>query len=316
MYSRAMTAGAFDRAVRRVASLHHGVFTTAHLRDLGATEEMVRQRLRREEWEAVGDGVYRLVGALPSWRQDLQIALFIAGPGAVVSHRSAAALWRLPGFKAGPVEILTPHGRTNHRVSCAVVHESRRIPAHHVKTIDGLAVTSVERTLCDLASLPWVHPKRLERAMDNALAMRLATCEQLWKVWGDLVSKGRRGTRLLRALLAARLPGYVPPASELEAIFRDVVRAAGIEDPVRQLDLGNEEDWIGRVDFTFRRQRVIVEVDGRIGHFGELDRKRHKVRDKALEDAGWTVLHFTWEDVVARPRWVVRQLQAELSKAA
>jgi very-short-patch-repair endonuclease len=198
----------------------------------------------------------------------------------------------------------------------AAVHESRRLPAHHIKVIDGLAVTSVARTLCDLASIPWgVHPKRLERAMDNALAMRLTTCEELWRVWGDLVSRGRRGVRLLRALLAERLPGYIPPASELEAIFREVVRAAGIEDPVRQLDVGGE-DWIGRIDFAFRRQKVLVEVDGRLGHVGELDRKRHAVRDKALEDAGWTVLHFTWEDLVTRPNWVVRELQAELSKAA
>ena len=311
-----MTASAFDRAVRRVASLHHGVFTSAHLRELGATEEMVRQRLRREEWEVVGDGVYRLAGALPSWRQDLQIALFIAGPHAVVSHRAAAALWGLPGFEAGPVEILTPHGRTNHRVPGGAVHESRRIPAHHVKVIDGLRVTSVARTLCDLASLPWgMHPKRLERAMDNALAMRLTTCEELWRVWGDLVSRGRRGVRLLRALLAERLPGYIAPASELEAMFRELTRSAGIEDPVRQLDVGGE-DWIGRIDFTFRRQRVLVEVDGRLGHIGELDRKRHAARDKALEDAGWTVLHFTWEDLVSRPHWVVAQLRKELAAAA
>jgi very-short-patch-repair endonuclease len=151
--------------------------------------------------------------------------------------------------------------------------------------------------------------------MDNALAMRVATCEELWRVWGDLVSPGRRGVRLLRALLAERLPGYVPPASELEAIFRQVVRAAGIEDPVRQLDVGGE-DWIGRIDFTFRRQRVLVEVDGRLGHVGVLDRKRHAERDKALEAAGWTVLHFTWEDLVSRPRWVISELRRELVAAA
>ena len=120
----------------------------------------------------------------------------------------------------------------------------------------------------------------------------------------------------MRAFLAERLPGYIAPASELEALFRELVRTAGIEEPVRQLDIGDAEDWIGRVDFTFRRDRVIVEVDGRLGHFGVLDRKRHAVRDKALADAGWTVLHFTWEDLVTRPRWVLSQLRNALALAA
>jgi very-short-patch-repair endonuclease len=311
-----MTATDIDRAVRKLALRQHAAFTAEQARALGASRKFAERRVAREEWEIVGDGVYRLTGAVPSWRQDLQIAVFIAGPGAVVSHRSAAALWRMPGFNAGPIEVLTRHGTTHHRLERGAVHESRRLPAHHTKMIDGLPVTSMARTLCDLASLPWgMHPQRLERAMDNALALRLTTCEELWRVWGDLVSKGRRGVVLLRALLAERLPGYVPPATELEAIFRDVTRAAGIEDAIRQLDIGGD-DWIGRIDFTFRRQRVLVEVDGRLGHFSVLDRKRHAVRDKALQDAGWTVLHFTWEDLVSRPQWVVAQLRKELAAAA
>jgi Protein of unknown function (DUF559) len=315
VYSAGMTD--IRQAIRELARLQYSVFTSGDIRRLGGNEASAARCLRSGEWEEIGDGVYRIAGTPRSWRQDLQIALFIAGPGAVVSHRSAAALWGLPGFKAGPIEVLVRHGRSHHRLERGAVHESRRLPAHHIKVIDGLAVTSVARTLCDLASLPWgVHPQRLERAMDNALAMRLTTCEELWRVWGDLVSKGRRGVRLLRALLAERHPGYVPPASELEAIFRDVTRSAGIEDAVRQLDIGDAEDWIGRIDFTFRRQRVLVEVDGRLGHFGVLDRKRHAVRDKALEDAGWTVLHFTWEDLVSRPRWVLSQLRNALALAA
>ena len=311
-----MTATALDRSVRSLAAKQHGVFTAKQVRSLGVTHRVVKRRVQREEWDVVADGVYRLVGAIPTWRQALQIALLVAGPGAVVSHRSAAALWRLPGFREGIVEILAPHGATHHRLKDGSVHESRRIPTHHVTTLDGFPVTSVERTLCDLASLPWgVHPKRLERAMDNALAMRLTTCEQLWRVWGDLVSRGRPGVQSMRALLAERLPGYVAPASELEALFRDAVTAAGMEQPVRQLDVG-DEDWIGRVDFTYRRQRVIVEVDGRFGHASELDKQRDRARDEALAAAGWTVLRFTWEDLVTRPRWVMKRVRAELAAAA
>lgn len=312
-----MTASRVDRGIRELAAKQFGVFAARQIRRFGATKEIVERRVRREEWEVVGDGVYRLVGALSSWRQRLQIALLIAGPGAVISHRAAAALWRMAGFKEGPIEILAAHGRTHHRLENGIVHESRRLPRHHIRIVDGLPVTSPERTICDLATLPRheVHPLRLERAVHNALSSRLVASERLWSVWGDLVSRGRPGVRVLRTILVALVPGYVAPESELEERFLELLRRAGTELPIRQLNVGGEA-WIGRVDFAYRAQRLIIEVDGRVGHHSDLDRARDRQRDNELQAAGWRVLRFTWEDVVTRPQWVLRTVEAALSVAA
>src|SRR5919106_1359622 len=96
------------------------------------------------------------------------------------------------------------------------------LPPAHVTVVDGIPCTTVARTLFDLAaSEKW--ERRVERAMDNALAMRLVTVATL----DDLVrrSKGRKGVVRMRKLLETRQAEYVPPASELEARFFELVRA-------------------------------------------------------------------------------------------
>src|SRR4051812_18413951 len=112
-----MALAPLDHAVRRLAASQYGLFTVAQVLALGGTRDTVRQRRRRGVWNPVADGVYELPGAPHTWRYRLKLALLVAGPGAVVSHAAAAALWRLPGFPEGPIEILAPHGCKNHRVA-------------------------------------------------------------------------------------------------------------------------------------------------------------------------------------------------------
>ena len=129
--------------------------------------------------------------------------------------------------------------------------------------------TRVARTLCDLAGV--LHPGRTERAIDNCLAMGIATPGTLQAAFSDLASRGRKGTAVMRRLLADRSDGYVPPASELEARFRDLVRDAGLPEPVRQLDVGDDEAWIGRVDVAYPPARLLIELDSRRHHSSKLD---------------------------------------------
>jgi very-short-patch-repair endonuclease len=118
----------------------------------------------------------------------------------------------------------------------------------------------------------------------------------------------------MRSILLDRQPGYVAPASELEARFRDLLKTEGMEEPRRQVDLGGD-GWIGRVDCYFRH-KVIVELDGRVGHISELDRARDRERDAELTAAGFRVIHFTWEQIVCRPAWVIKILRGALAAAA
>ncbi|MBV9410481.1 MAG: DUF559 domain-containing protein [Acidimicrobiia bacterium] len=179
--------------------------------------------------------------------------------------------------------------------------------------IDGIPVTTLERTLFDLAGS--INEKRADRAIENVLARRWTTIERLWIVWADLAAPHRPGMRVMQKLLMKRGPGYVARESELEVRFSELLDAYGIAQPAWQVDLG-DNDFIGRVDCLFRRARLVVELDGRIGHVGPLDEARDADRDKRLRALGYRVRRFTWTDVILRPKWVISELRSDLLAAA
>ena len=102
----------------------------------------------------------------------------------------------------------------------------------------------------------------------------------------------------------------------MEARFRDLVRTAGLPEPVRQFDAGDEETWIGRADVAYPPARLLIELDSLLHHSSKLDREADDARDRKLEAAGWRVVRFTWDDLVARPDWVVAELRRLLDSAA
>jgi hypothetical protein len=302
------------RAIMEIAETQHGVLTFQQALACGLSEGQIRRQLEAGRWVAVGRGVYRISGCPITWEQRLAGLTFAAGPAAAASHRSAAALLGIPGFeRRGNVEVTTPRAR-RHRTEGQVVHRWRPFPAHHLTVIEGIVTTRVPRTLCDLAGV--LHPRRTERAIDNCLAMGIATPGTLQAAHSDLASRGRKGTALLRLLLADRCDGYIAPASELEARFRDLTRDAGLPDSVRQLDAGDDEAWIGRVDVAYPTARLLIELDSRRHHSSKLDRQADAERDRSLRRGGWQVVRFTWEDLLERPQWVVSELRRLLGMTA
>jgi very-short-patch-repair endonuclease len=302
-----------DQAIRGVALAQYGAFSSRQVHEHGGSWELIRSRVERHAWDRPEPGVYLLPGAPDIWRQRLWVALLVAGEGAVVSHRSAAALWGLPGFSEAPIEILAGHGLKNHRPPRGRFRESRALPASHTTTVWGIPVTTIERTLFDIAGT--VDPRLADRAIEFALARRLTNRERLWAVWSEIAAPGRPGTRAMRKLLMKRAPGYVAKESELEIRFSELLEAAGIEQPEWQRDLGGEA-WIGRVDAVFRKERLIVELDGRVGHDGFLNTIRDRERDNEFGALGFRTLRFTWEQLVTRPGWVIKTVRAALLAGA
>ena len=179
---------------------------------VGFTPDAIKHRLRTGRWEASRQASIALPGLARTWEQRLLGLVFAAGPAAAASHRSAAALLGIPGFeRRGLVEVTTPRPR-RHRAEGQVVHRWRPFPGHHLTVIEGIVTTRVARTLCDLAGV--LHPGKTERAIDNCLAMGVATPGTLQAAFSDLASRGRKGTAVMRRLLADRSEGYIPPASE------------------------------------------------------------------------------------------------------
>jgi len=303
-----------DQKALELAERQHSVLTLKQALACGMTPKQVRQRLQCGRWETLARGVYRIAGSRPTWEQRLIALTFAAGPSAAASHQSAAALLGMPGFERhGTVEVTTPRPR-RHRTEGELVHRWRPFPAHHLTVIEGIVTTRVARTLCDLAGV--LHPGKTERAIDNCLAMGIATPGTLEAALSDLASRGRKGIAVMRRLLADRSDGYIPPASETEARFRDLVREAGLPDPVRQMDVGDDEAWIGRVDVSYPPARLLIELDSRRHHSSKLDIEADAARDRRLTRAGWQVVRFTWTDLVERPGWVVTELRRLLESAA
>ena len=96
-----------------------------------------------------------------------------------------------------------------------------------------------------------LKPARAERTVDNALARRLVTIPALWGVLNDVAATTvEPGPTVLRRVLAERGARHVAPESELEHRFVELARQYGLPQPDRQVDIGNAELWIGRVDFA------------------------------------------------------------------
>ena len=227
-----MTANAFDRELAAKAETRHGVF--AHWQ-IGKADPhaLVQRRFEAGRWERMARGVYRLAGTPRTWRQDLIGAVFAAGPGAVASHRSAAALWDLPGFGEGPLDVLRPR-HTDHRSALGPVHETRVLPTDHVTIVDAIPVTNPGRTLFDFAAI--LRPQRLERALDTGLSRGLVDAIGLRALLDELGGRGRRGVGVMRRLLDERGPEFAAPESELERQLLAALSDGGLPAPRRQLE--------------------------------------------------------------------------------
>ena len=294
--------------IQKWAEVHHGLVRRRDAADLGVTRSQFDSEVRRGYLERVAEGVYRIRGSVPTWRQRLLGAVWAAGADAAASHRSAAALSPLPGFPPGPIEVVRPH-HSGRRRPVGRVRETSFLPAHHVSSIDGIPVTSAARTIFDLCGV--VRPERADRAVENGLAAGLTTYAGLATVLAECARPGRAGVTVLRELLARRGDGYVPTESELERLVVAVLEAAGLPLPERQVVLGNAETQIGRVDFLYRAACLVIEADGS-QHGGWLASQADERRDAMLRAAGFEVIRVHWRMLIDEPELFVAAVRRAL----
>jgi very-short-patch-repair endonuclease len=156
-------------------------------------------------------------------------------------------------------------------------------------SVAGIAATSIERTLVDLAAK--TSEERLEVAMEDALRRRLTTADRIGLRLADL-PVNQPGRACVLGLLTVR--GGAPPAeSPLEVKVARMLRAWGYPAPIRQKVLDDQGRFIGRVDFVYPDRRLIIEVDGYRHHDGRVVFDEDRARRNALTALGWVVLHAT-----------------------
>jgi very-short-patch-repair endonuclease len=282
-----------DRAVADITEQQHGVFSTDQAKEAGATRSFIRWRLDSGRWKRLSEVVLQMVGLPYTWYSRVMAGVLDAGDGAAASHRTAAHIHGLPGFLANRVEV-SRQPNSSSASQLALVHRSRWLPPWHIVVMNGIRVTNMARTLFDLAGV--VSRPRLERALDNAITMKLVTIEALNSMLEELAERGRTGVAAMRKLLEARQQGYIAPASELEARFIRFLKKYGLRDALRQLNAGGD-DWVARVDFAYPDLKILIELDGRLHHTALLDANRDRRRRARLTAQGWRVITITWWDL-------------------
>jgi very-short-patch-repair endonuclease len=281
-----------DSELADLAADQHGLVASYQALGIGMSRASVSRRRRAADWDLLTPRVLRRAGAPRTTAQRAMAAVLDAGPAAWLSYTSAAAWWGLAGFDLEPFHVTRRKGVGRRRSSLAIVHDITDVEPRHVTVLDDVPVVRPELMAYELCAT--VHPRRAERAIDSAWNKRLLSGRSLRAVLGDLAEQGRNGTTVLRDILDRRGDDYVPPASNLEARFDSLLSDAGLRAMRRQVDLGDDTAWTGRVDFVADDVPLVVEILSERYHTALVDREADDRRIAALRAAGFTVLTF-WD---------------------
>ena len=278
----------------RLAAQQHGLATRAQLLELGFTRGMLNQRFRSGRWTPIGRSVVAL-GPTPQRLPGRTMAVLLAVPQAVASHRTAALLHDLPGLAitrtdarkraADPVEVSTI-ARSSVRAGEVIVHERTTRPRSLF--LHGLRVTTVPQTLADLGGV--VDQHLLDRVVDMTLAQNHCSLEALERHLAETPGQGVPGRAALRRIVTARhRPGG--SMSAMERRFWERIHHAGVELPARQVPM----PWGATVDLLWAARRLIGELDGRSWHERLRDRERDARRDAEALSRGYATFRMTWD---------------------
>ncbi|HEU4657389.1 MAG TPA: type IV toxin-antitoxin system AbiEi family antitoxin domain-containing protein [Capillimicrobium sp.] len=290
----------------RRAGRQHGVVDLDELRACGLTRNAVSNRVRAGWLHPKHRGVYAVGHPELTLRGEFMAAVKACGPGAVLSHVSAAVLHALVDWDDRFPEV-TVHGSATRLHRGIRVHRTSDLPAGDRTYRDRIPVTTPVRTLLDLAAV--LDSRRLRRAVNQALALRLTTIPDL--VHAIEAKPGRRGAARLRAILASA----APTRSILEDVVLGLVLRGGLEPPDVNVPLRLD----GRVvipDLRWPAQRLVVEADSRRWHDNPLARAHDAERQRVLERHGERVVRITWRQAVARPAETLARLRAAGAPAA
>jgi very-short-patch-repair endonuclease/predicted transcriptional regulator of viral defense system len=282
-----------DRALGELAARQHGVVARRQLEVAGVTLSMLKSRLASGQLVRLHRGVYA-VGHDRLRREGWWMAAVLAvGPGALLSHRDAAALHGLrpPGDHARWEVTTTGRGSSTRTIR---VLRTVALDAGDVACIDGIPVTSVARTLVDLAGS--VPRSQLAKALDEAERRRVFDLPAIEHAMATTARRRGQGHAELRAALArlAAIGAHVT-RSELEDRFVALLDAHDLPRPATNVDVEGME-----VDACWRTQRLVVELDGWGAHATRRAFQQDRDRGNDLELAGWRLLRFTWADVTRR----------------
>jgi hypothetical protein len=284
----------FRHVLADLAEQHHGVVASHHLDELNLTKRQ-REWLLASQWMLRNRyGAYRLAGVPPTWRGELLSAVWAGGTRAFASHRSAAAVRGLPGIEQGIQEVQCPRWRRA-RHEGLVVHESTVLDDVDITVVDGIPVTSVERTILDLGAV--CSPLTVERAMEDAVRRGLTNFDALHDTLARLGKRGRNGTGVLRAILDGRDEDARLTDTDREKLMLQIFRRNGLPDPVPQFVITHHGRFIARVDAALPELRIAFEYESYQWHTSKEALDRDTARRRKLMAINWRPIGVTSADL-------------------
>jgi predicted transcriptional regulator of viral defense system len=300
---RGFPAAPPDRRVAELAGRQWGVVSLAQLRAAGLSDDAVQRRVGAGRLHRLHHGVYA-VGHTVLKREGRWLAAVLAcGDGAVLSHRSAAAHWGLLQSEATRTDVTIPRRRAAN--ATIRPHISRSLIARDTTTHQGIPITSVSRTLLDLAAT--VRPDRLERALAQAEHLELYDHRAITELLAR--ANGHRGKGALTEATALE-PKLT--RSEWEDRLLKLVRAAALPEPLVNLPFDAPDYGECKPDFHWPSHRLIVETDGWRTHRTRAAFESDRAKDAALTAVGYRVVRFTWRTPDAV---ILKRLRALLTRA-
>jgi hypothetical protein len=294
-----------DRTAIDLAVSPGGVITRRQAEELGYSSKQIRTRLHSGMWRLVKRGVYQL--AEPRDRRDLMRTVLATWPGAVVSHESAAVLHGFAFVEEKGITV-SHHSRTTHDFPDIDVRRNHDLDDWHVTAVDGVRVTTVARTVVDLAADRSV--RHIGAILDRQVSDGKVDIFEVAAVLTAIGRRGKPGTATMREVLDERI-GEDRSASELERRGRKIIAAAGLPLPVPEYPI----PWTvnRRFDDAYPDKRIAIEWDSLRFHGQKASFEADRIRDRDATLNGWVIIRFTWEDVHARPHVIVQSLTALLA---
>ena len=295
-----------DVRIAKLAARQHGVVSRAQLLDAGLSANQVRVQVRASRLRPLHRGVYllgSLAGRLEPARAREMAAVLACGPGAVLSHQSAARLLGMRPTEPRPEELhVMTASQIRSRRPGIVHHRTLRLPKGDITTVDRVPTTNAARTMVDLATA--VPPRVLEQMVATALRHQLVRARSLRKRLDR--SPPSTGITLLRALVSEEAPAFTRSTAEEQLL--KLIRASALPAPALNVRVAGYE-----VDFFWRAERVAVEVDGFAYHRSRRSFEADRRRDSTLAARGIRTVRVTWRQLNDEPYGVVARLAQTLA---
>jgi very-short-patch-repair endonuclease len=270
--------------IQALAGRHHGIVKRKQVREAGLSRSEIQRRLEAGWLVRLHDGVYAVGHTALTYQSHLIAAVYACGEEALVSHRAAGTLW---GIVRGsqPIEVTGPRSRVPGKGF--ILHRSRLIHGEDRALIDNIPVTSLARTLVDLADV--LPEERLGNAVNEAEVLRLFDLRAVERVLDRL--PGRKGRHKLRRVLSAYRDVQPFTRSRAESLVLRMCEDHGLPRPQANTWIGSHE-----VDFHWPEAGLVLEFDGGAVHRTTKAFYEDRMRDRALAARGIHVVRATDRD--------------------